>query len=76
MSDIKSPRIPPTGKPVDVVVPRVGATGLTGRFERPAVPRVSSRHGAITRTLNNYANYKRWAEKMMTNWEPGKDPKV
>jgi len=74
MSDIKSPRIPPTPKPGDAA--RTGPTGMTGRFERPVVPRVPSRHGAITRTLNNYANYKRWAEKMMTNWEPGKDPKV
>lgn len=74
MSDIKSPRIPPTPKPGDAA--RTGPTGMTGRFERPVVPRAPSRHGAITRTLNNYANYKRWAEKMMTNWEPGKDPKV
>jgi hypothetical protein len=74
MSDIKSPRIPPILSPGDVA--RTGSTGMTGRFERPTVPRAPSRHGAITRTLSNYANYKRWAEKMMTNWEPGKDPKV
>ena len=74
MSDIKSPHIPPTQLPGDAA--RAGTTGMTGRFERPVVPRAPSRHGAITRTLNNYANYKRWAEKMMTNWEPGKDPKV
>ncbi|MCX7056216.1 MAG: hypothetical protein WCH32_04705 [Pseudomonadota bacterium] len=74
MSDIKSPRISPALASGDVV--RTGSTGMTGRFERPVLPRVPSRHGAITRTLNNYASYKRWAEKMMTNWEPGKDPKV
>ena len=76
MSDIKSPRSPSGVGARDAVPPRATATGMTGRFERPAAPRPPSRHGAITRTLSNYANYKRWAEKMTANWEPPEDPKV
>jgi len=76
MSDIKSPRIPPGGVPRDGASPRAVPTGATGRFERPALGRGPSRHGAITRTLSNYANYKRWAEKMTADWEPPEDPKV
>lgn len=76
MSDIKSPRIPPGGLARDAVPPRPASTGATGRFERPALGRGPGRHGAITRTLSNYANYKRWAEKMTANWEPPEDPKV
>ncbi len=76
MSDIKSPRIPPGGLPREGVPPRAVPTSATGRFERPPIGRSPSRHGAITRTLSNYANYKRWAEKMTANWEPPEDPKV
>ena len=32
------------------------------RLRRPAVP--VSRHGAISRELTKYANYKSWAEKV------------
>lgn len=74
MSDIKSPRSPSGVGARDAT--RGAATGMTGRFERPAGPRTPSRHGAITRTLSNYANYKRWAEKMTASWEPPEDPKV
>jgi hypothetical protein len=61
------------------VPPRPAATGLTGRFERPGLGRAPSRsgvsrHSAITRNLQSYANYKTWADKVRTNWEPGKDP--
>ena len=76
MSDIKSPRIPPGGLPREGAPPRAVSTSATGRFERPSIGRAPSRHGAITRTLSNYANYKRWAEKMTANWEPPEDPKV
>lgn len=76
MSDMKGPRIPPGTRPRDGAPARAGATGMTGRFERPTIARGPSRHGAITRTLSNYANYKRWAEKMTANWEPPEDPKV
>lgn len=81
MSDSKSPRSPPTRKPLDAAVPaRPAGAGLTGPIERRAVPRPpsrsgASRHSAITRNLQNYASYKLWAEKVRSSWEPGKDPK-
>ena len=31
------------------------------------------RHAAITRTLFSYANYKSWADKVRTSWEPDRD---
>jgi hypothetical protein len=81
MSDNKRSRIPSGLQSLDVpLAASVVATGLTGRFERPnlarAVPRpATSRHSAITRNLQNYANYKTWAEKIKSNWEPSKAPK-
>ncbi len=81
MSDSKSPRSPPSRKPLEAAVPgRTAASGLTVPIERRAVPRPpgrsgASRHSAITRNLQNYASYKLWAEKVKSNWEPGKDPK-
>ncbi len=34
------------------------------------------RHTAITRTLYSYSNYKSWAEKVRTSWDPAdKEPK-
>lgn len=32
-----------------------------------------SRHAAITGSLHSYANYKSWAERVRTSWEPDKD---
>lgn len=75
MSDIKSPRIPP-GAPRVGVPPRATPSSATTRMERTPLVRGPSRHGAITRTLSNYANYKRWAEKMTADWEPPEDPKA
>ncbi len=81
MSDSKSPRNPLPRKPLDVAAPgRTASAGLPGRIERGALPRPAarpspSRHSAITRNLQNYASYKLWAEKVKSNWEPGKDPK-
>ena len=80
MSQGKSPRSPPIGIPLGGPPAPPVSTGTTGRFERPGAPRpagrpTASRHGAITRTLHNYASYKTWAEKMRTNWQPGKEPK-
>ena len=31
-----------------------------------------SRHSAITNSLQSYANYKTWADRMRTSWEPDK----
>jgi hypothetical protein len=78
MTDSKSPRIPPIRKPLDAPVGvRPDAPAVAQRPDRAVLPRarvVGSRHSAITRNLQNYASYKTWAEKMRTNWEPGKDP--
>lgn len=40
----------------------------------PGIPPGSvSRHAAITGSLHSYANYKSWAERVRTSWEPDKD---
>ena len=40
----------------------------------PSAPAAgSSRHAAITSSLYSYANYKSWAERIRTNWDPDKD---
>jgi len=78
MSDSKSPRMPPIRKPLDAPLGvRPDAPVVGARPERAVMPRprvLGSRHSAITRNLQNYASYKSWAEKMRTNFEPGKDP--
>ena len=80
MTDSKSPRIPPIRKPPDAPVgARTDVPAVAVRPDRVVLPRarvVGSRHSAITRNLQNYASYKSWAEKMRTNWEPGKDPET
>jgi hypothetical protein len=35
---------------------------------KPRLP--PGRHNAITRTLYSYSNYKSWADKVRTSWEP------
>jgi hypothetical protein len=40
----------------------------------PADPAAPHRHAAITRSLYSYANYKSWADKVRTSWDPDKDP--
>ncbi len=77
MSDSKSPRVPTIRKPLDPAGgarPDAPATGGRGVLSRSRV--LGGRHSAITRNLQNYASYKSWAEKMRTNWEPGKDPET
>lgn len=38
---------------------------------QPRGPRAApGRHTAITRTLYSYSNYKSWAEKVRTTWDP------
>jgi hypothetical protein len=34
--------------------------------------RARARHSAITQNLYSWANYKNWAERMKTTWEPEK----
>jgi hypothetical protein len=75
MTDSKSPRVPPIRKPLEpaaAVRPDAPAVAGRGVLSRSRV--LGGRHSAITRNLQNYASYKSWAEKMRTNWEPGKDP--
>ncbi len=77
MTDSKSPRIPPIRKPLDAPeAVRPDAPAVAGRAVLPRARVLGSRHSAITRNLQNYASYKSWAEKMRTNWEPGKDPET
>ena len=40
----------------------------------PARTPGTSRHGAISRRLFTYSNYKSWAEKMRTSWEDEEEP--
>jgi len=34
----------------------------------------TSRHGAISRRLFTYSNYKSWAEKIRTSWDDDEEP--
>lgn len=43
---------------------------------RPRGPAATSRHGAISRRLTKYANYKTWADKVRSNWQPAADEPV
>lgn len=50
------------------------AKAVPGKLPAPgAAPAGISRHAAITGSLHSYANYKSWAERVRTNWEPDKD---
>ena len=47
---------------------------VVGASAAPNAPAAGiSRHAAITGSLHSYANYKSWAERVRTNWEPDKD---
>ena len=50
----------------------------TGSESAPRLPRrgaIVSRHGAISRELTKYANYKSWAEKVRGAFAPDADEK-
>ena len=56
-----------------------GRTDRGGADAPPRVPRrgaVVSRHGAISRELTKYSNYKSWADKVRAAWrsENGEEP--
>jgi hypothetical protein len=68
MSDIKTPPMPSLRRPPDGPMP--------ARAPLPRGRVTGSRHSVITRNLQNYANYKSWAEKMRSSWVPGKDPET
>ena len=54
------------------------ADGRVGAEATPRAPRRGpvSRHGAISRDLTKYSNYKTWADKVRTAWrsESGEEP--
>jgi len=57
--------------------PEQGASrpdAATPAADWPARTSGSSRHGAISRRLFTYSNYKSWAEKMRTSWEDEEEP--
>jgi len=61
---------------------KLSAGAADGRVGAEAAPRPSrrggpvSRHGAISRELTKYSNYKSWADKVRIAWrnENGEDP--
>lgn len=57
----------PDRKP-PVVPARLRAAALRPAAELPAEGEAASRHGAISRKLSSYSNYKSWAERMRASW--------
>ena len=49
------------------------AKAVPGKAPAPSAAAGISRHAAITGSLHSYANYKSWAERVRTSWEPDKD---
>lgn len=50
--------------------------GSAGDAQRSWLERrqpASSRHAAITRSLNSWSNYKSWSDKVRHNWDKEKD---
>lgn len=76
MSDSKAARgAAPSRSKTDVPDSWDGASWLERSQPRGARP-PAGRHTAITRTLYSYSNYKSWAEKVRTSWDPAdKEPK-
>ena len=63
----------------DIKLSAGAAGGRTGGDAVPRAPRrntFASRHGAISRQLTKYSNYKTWADKVRTAWriENGDEP--
>lgn len=58
MGDPKTPVVP--------VRPRPAGAKPAGAW--PARGEPQSRHGAISRKLTSYSNYKSWADKMRASW--------
>jgi hypothetical protein len=46
----------------------------TPTADAPAAATGTSRHGAISRRLFTYSNYKSWAEKIRTSWDDDEEP--
>ena len=73
MSDTKTARGAAPGRSkTDVPDDWDGASWLERSHSRGPRP-PPGRHTAITRTLYSYSNYKSWAEKVRTSWDPSDD---
>jgi hypothetical protein len=70
MSKIDPPARPEAGKPAapGVVAPEGGAEAYARWLEH--MQRSRGRHAAITRNLYTWSNYKSWADKVRTSWDP------
>jgi hypothetical protein len=54
---------------VDRRAPRIGTGAVKPAATVPAnADKTSGRHAAITNSLNNWSNYKKWVEKMRGTW--------
>jgi len=63
-----------TSEPVGPVV-RAGAPPETQRNWLERRQTASSRHAAITRSLNSWSSYKSWTDRMRHQWEKDKKEK-
>ena len=69
MSKNDPPMRPTTGKGVPVTeAPEGGAEAYARWLEH--MQRTRGRHAAITRNLYTWSNYKNWADKVRTSWDP------
>jgi hypothetical protein len=70
MSKIDTPVRPDAGKPAapSAVAPEGGAEAYARWLEH--MQRSRGRHAAITRNLYTWSNYKSWADKVRTSWDP------
>jgi hypothetical protein len=70
MSDTRAARGGTPGRPKSDVPDSWDGPSWLERAQ-PRGPRPPpGRHTAITRTLYSYSNYKSWAEKVRTSWDP------
>ena len=70
MSKPESNARPEAGKPATPApgAPEGGAEAYARWLEH--MQRSRGRHAAITRNLYTWSNYKSWADKVRTSWEP------
>jgi hypothetical protein len=70
MSKIEPPVRPEVGIPATPggVAPEGGAEAYARWLEH--MQRSRGRHAAITRNLYTWSNYKSWADKVRTSWDP------
>ena len=61
-----------TGEPNGPVV-RAGVPPRDRNWLDRAQPTSNSRHGAITRSLYSWSNYKSWSDKVRNTWEKDKE---